>query len=219
MEPDYKVLEEKLRFYEHILDHIDAWIYVNRVDGPVYYNKKIIDDIGKTPAEVIEYGMYEYQRDFYHPDDMHFFEDSVKYMNNPDTGKATTIYRQKDRSGKYVRALISVKATKRTPDGMIEEAVNCGIIISDTLDDNTHINNLIRENALLKSRLMISELTNRELQILRLIEQGLSTREIAEKEGISFHTVESHRKNLFRKLDAKNLADLVRIATECELNK
>ena len=52
-------------------------------------------------------------------------------------------------------------------------------------------------------------LTERELQILLLIAEELSTREIAEKLTIKIGTVEAHRKSLFFKLKAKNMAGLI----------
>lgn len=52
-------------------------------------------------------------------------------------------------------------------------------------------------------------LTPREVEVLHLIAQGLNTREIAERMCLSINTIESHRKNLFVKLGAKNSVDLV----------
>ena len=46
----------------------------------------------------------------------------------------------------------------------------------------------------------IVQLTNSELEIVKLISEGLTTKEIASRKFISFHTVISHRKNIFRKL-------------------
>lgn len=51
--------------------------------------------------------------------------------------------------------------------------------------------------------------TIREREVLLLLAQGLSTKEIANSMGISFHTVESHRKNLRSKFEAKNSTELL----------
>lgn len=51
--------------------------------------------------------------------------------------------------------------------------------------------------------------TQRELEILESIAQGCSTKEIARTLHLSENTVENHRKNLFRKLHAHNMADLI----------
>lgn len=58
----------------------------------------------------------------------------------------------------------------------------------------------------------LSRLTNRELQILKLISEEFTNHEIADKLFISSRTVDTHRRNLIQKLHAKNTAGLVRYA-------
>lgn len=55
----------------------------------------------------------------------------------------------------------------------------------------------------------INSLSSRELDIAKLIRDGLSSREIAKKLGISYKTVEVHRYHILKKLDLKNTAALV----------
>ena len=57
-------------------------------------------------------------------------------------------------------------------------------------------------------------LSKRELEILRLIGQGFSSVEIAEKLFLSAHTVDTHRRNIMLKLNMNNLAALVRYAND-----
>jgi DNA-binding NarL/FixJ family response regulator len=57
-------------------------------------------------------------------------------------------------------------------------------------------------------------LTRREIEVLKLIAEGLTNQEIADKLFVSTSTVDSHRKNLLSKLQAKNTAALVRTALE-----
>ncbi len=58
------------------------------------------------------------------------------------------------------------------------------------------------------------KLTKREVEIVKLIANELTTNEIAEKLFISTLTVETHRKNIISKLKVKNAAGLVRFAFE-----
>ena len=55
----------------------------------------------------------------------------------------------------------------------------------------------------------MSYITPKEKEILTLLAKGLSTKEIAGSLSISHHTVESHRKNLRQKFDAKNSSELI----------
>ena len=52
-------------------------------------------------------------------------------------------------------------------------------------------------------------LTARELEVLNLLSQGYSSKEISQKLFISPNTVEYHRKQLLRKSGAKNVAQLI----------
>ncbi|MDZ7715997.1 MAG: response regulator transcription factor [Balneolaceae bacterium] len=60
-------------------------------------------------------------------------------------------------------------------------------------------------------------ITKRELEILQLIVEGLTSQEIAEKLFISPRTVDTHRGNLMQKLEISNAAGLVRYALENDL--
>lgn len=57
-----------------------------------------------------------------------------------------------------------------------------------------------------------SRITPRELEIIRCIAEGMTSRAVAEKLGTSVKTVETHRQNIFRKLELGNAAQLVRYA-------
>ena len=61
------------------------------------------------------------------------------------------------------------------------------------------------------------QLTRREREILQLIAEEYTNPEIAEKLFISPRTVDTHRRNLILKLNAKNTAGLVRYAIKYEL--
>jgi len=55
----------------------------------------------------------------------------------------------------------------------------------------------------------MNSLTQREMDIVLLIKEGHSSREIAEKLDITYKTVEVHRYNILKKLNLKNTASLV----------
>lgn len=57
-------------------------------------------------------------------------------------------------------------------------------------------------------------LTFREVEIIRLIKEGLGTEQIADRIHLSIETVKTHRKNIYFKLGISKVADLIRFATE-----
>lgn len=80
---------------------------------------------------------------------------------------------------------------------------------------NDYILNLIRNRRLLSRKKPIqSELTPREIEVLKLICAEFTNKEIAEKLFISARTVEGHRKSILEKTDCKSTAGLVIYAIE-----
>lgn len=55
----------------------------------------------------------------------------------------------------------------------------------------------------------VVQLTGSEIEIVRLIAAGKTTKEIAKDKCISFHTVNTHRRNIFRKLGVSNVSELI----------
>lgn len=60
-------------------------------------------------------------------------------------------------------------------------------------------------------------LTKTETEILKDIALGMTTKEIAEKRFSSFHTVNTHRKNIFRKLGVNNVHEATKYALRAGL--
>ena len=57
-----------------------------------------------------------------------------------------------------------------------------------------------------------ASLTAAEIEIVRLIADGMTTKEIASRKNVSFHTIMTHRKNIFRKARVNNASELVMFA-------
>ncbi|HCX24942.1 MAG: DNA-binding response regulator [Flammeovirgaceae bacterium] len=60
----------------------------------------------------------------------------------------------------------------------------------------------------------IASLTPREIEVLKLVADGLSNKEIGEELHIAVRTVETHRKTIMEKLEVNKVAGLVRIAVQ-----
>lgn len=64
-----------------------------------------------------------------------------------------------------------------------------------------------------------ADLSPREFEVLQLITKGKKTVEIADVLNVSVHTINSHRKNILRKLNLKSPAELIVYAVEQGLTK
>lgn len=82
--------------------------------------------------------------------------------------------------------------------------------VEQVLEGETYYDSAIRSS--IKELLRVNskdELSAKELEVLRAICQGETTKEIAERTKKSVNTIETHRKNIFAKLDVKNTAQLI----------
>lgn len=92
----------------------------------------------------------------------------------------------------------------------IEKVVNGGKFFSrEVIDTALNSYKEIKEEKKKKEDI---QLTKREIEVLNDISDGLKSQEIAEKLFISERTVEAHRGNIMKKLQAKNMAELIKKA-------
>lgn len=111
----------------------------------------------------------------------------------------------------------------------VEQMLNAGasgyILKNSSLEDvltaiktiaigDTYFDKNINTNGLGKSSSKKGKLTKRQIEILNLIGQGKTSREIAETLFIGVHTVDTHRKNMARILGLSGKGELMRYAVE-----
>ena len=94
----------------------------------------------------------------------------------------------------------------------IEKVMAGKIHLSEAANEN-----VLQQYQLINSTVNVLVLTRREKQILLLLTEGLTGPEIAEKLFLSPLTIETHRKNLFRKFDVHSVQALLRKAREQKL--
>lgn len=78
--------------------------------------------------------------------------------------------------------------------------------------------NIIEDyNTIQDSTVRVELLTKREKEVLVMIAEGMSNKQIAEKIDISVRTVEAHRAHLMDKLDLENVQEIVKFAMQMGL--
>ena len=93
----------------------------------------------------------------------------------------------------------------------LEKISNGGIYFSDEV-----LNEMARASELKKDH-EEAHLTAREIEIIRLIEKEMTNKQIAETLFLSERTVETHRKNIFRKTNTSSVIGLIKYAYEHKL--
>lgn len=97
------------------------------------------------------------------------------------------------------------RAIKSTAKG---EKFFCNFILDVLLENNLSINNAQKKNDTCQTNV----LTERELEITRLIATGKKNKEIADELNLSPHTVHSHRKNILKKVGVSSALELTTYA-------
>ena len=108
------------------------------------------------------------------------------------SGQEISILMKHDRKEEIVEALQQVSAGKTYLCETAKSALEGGVPDSVTHD----------------------KLTATEKMILREIAHGKMTKEIAHERNLSFHTVNTHRKNIFRKLEVNNVHEAIKYALQ-----
>lgn len=121
--------------------------------------------------------------------------------------------------------------------GMVEELVNTGVdgyllknsgkeelvnAIQSVMSNNKYFASDVTLSLLAKKDPVTQSMSNhglttREIEILRLVADGYTNKEIGDKLFISHRTVDTHRTNLMRKIEVNNIAGLISFAIKNDL--
>ncbi len=108
-----------------------------------------------------------------------------------------------------IDAIISKNATKQELFSGIKASLNDNFFLSSELLDSM-VELTIKQNKIEA----IHSITKREHEVIGHIANGLTSQNIAKQIQVSVKTIESHRRNIFKKLNVKNSAELIKIALE-----
>lgn len=112
---------------------------------------------------------------------------------------------------------MAVQAVKRGALDFLEKPFRNQILL-DRINEALKLDALRRgqEAQLTRIESRIAMLTTREQQVLELLIEGKTSKEIARKMGLSPRTVETHRSHIMQKLEANSLAELVRMVLNAQ---
>lgn len=126
-----------------------------------------------------------------------------------------TQYTDREYVRRFMRAGVSGYVLKRSAGSELLAAIRAvaaGGLVLDPAVARDAVETATSEDGAATSEDRYDSLSEREKQVLKLIAEGRSTKEVAELLGISVKTAMTHREHVMRKLDVHNRTDLIRLA-------
>lgn len=207
---DFTAMSNQIPFVIHLSDPVSFKI----ING----NKKYFEATGYELEEVRE-NWVEYVMNTIHPASVKSILSFLPAFYNKEHANRTTSFIQYARLKKQKNYSPLIVFTK--PSCLPSERVLwLGLMPENFGIHKKKIEQVIKMDEFkLKHFCQFQSLTNREIEVLQLLSNGFNNPQIADKLFISRQTVETHRKNLKRKLDLKSLRDLMRYALAFDLIK
>lgn len=229
-----KQAEALLRERERRLDQVltaaglGFWEWDIRTGG-VLFDERALAMVGRTPETAL--ASYEHWRKNVHPDDADAVFASLQDHLDGNTASFEVEYRLRHLEGHWLWVLDRGKVVARDRTGQ-------PLRITGTSQDISHRKQLENESAHLLRQITsllhetfnqrgervtaspardesaLASLTRRQKEVLRLVASGLTSAEIARQLNISTDTVDTHRRDLMRKLDIRSVAGLTKVAIE-----
>jgi DNA-binding CsgD family transcriptional regulator len=151
-----------------------------------------------------------------HPDDYYFFKEWNDYLMHPGTQDQSfsELVRIKHKNGNYIWVYLCNFIISRNQDGSAHRA-GCVMINFEKFMGTPYFDYHFNKHEQRQNNIIQDLLSNREKEILTLICKGLSAAQMADKFDLSKRTIETHKKNIQKKLGMNSLAELIRFAITC----
>ncbi|WP_207430176.1 LuxR C-terminal-related transcriptional regulator [Sabulibacter ruber] len=214
-----EALKEKCAFLEKVVQEVPANIYISDLqEGVVWCNRTNEETLGYSLEEIQEMGGLEYLRKIVHPEDHCVQDDSITHYQEFTGPEYGGIFRARHKDQPDYKWFMGwAKAFSKSDAGEVKELLCVDVDMSPRMNTEKQLITALQENLKQKNRLLINSLSKRELEILTMVCQGMSSKQIAGKLFLSFHTITTHRRNIQTRLGTSNVADMVALAKEAGL--
>lgn len=220
---------EKLAELDRYLPKSQSFILVQNTSSQTY--EYVCDNyeslLGYKKKDILEEGMV-FNMSKIHPEDLpnwlKILDDLMIFtLKNVDQSERINCvyswnYRLRNAKGNYLNVQVHqtplyfdkegkpiVGYSRSTIMGNIKKQPMIGIC--KKLNNNNEYETLYYKNY--SEKLLIDNLSNREIDIVRLLAKGCTTKEISSKLNISIHTTATHRKNILAKLKFNSSIEIV----------
>jgi len=188
--------------------------YFNVIDQTLIWANRRVLEFYQLPFETLSNNWREVFVERLHPDDIPQMEFNLQKIRNKETKSNTFLFRLYDTKNKMHWFHSQGIPVKNDAHGNPIHWLIARVDITDSSEYKDTIIALNLEVTQLRNQVRLGTLTKREKQVIQLVGKGYSNKRIATTIGISGRTVETHRKNLLRKLNLHGTAELVRFVME-----
>ena len=213
LQKENELLKTRIQWLENLLDHVPAMLYThqNNIKTVNWCNRYMEDVTGYTMAEMNNMGL-DFFRSVMHPEDFELAVIAQQSFNeNKNVFGGVLRFRKRGTENWCWLVGLAMPFT-RDEQGMVKDVICAFLDLTMAMDTNDQLAEAMREVLRRHNEDLISKLTNREKEILKLAVNGLNNKEIAAALNLSRHTIETHRKNIRLKLKVRNTTELVDLA-------
>ncbi|MCS7004058.1 MAG: LuxR C-terminal-related transcriptional regulator [Cytophagales bacterium] len=189
--------------------YLPAIVYTLDIEsGDAFGNYNALKTLGYETDE-IEKKQHKLLEHLIHPEDQHLLDDILAFFRENRGDFWVSAVRLRESRKIYHYFTISAIGYEKNQDRIRRAVV--------VLTDITHFIETDKQFRGLVNQEILSSISKREKQIIKLIAQGYRNVDIANELDIRVPTVETHRKNIYKKLKLRNTADLITFAHENRL--
>lgn len=232
-EVDYSIIEDKIEDWKKLSELSNSIILVFDcfVKKFIYVSNNIPELYGLDHIQLVNDGHSPFI-DIIHPDDMYYglvvrkkIYTLLESLSGEDKLKHKMVHemRIRDLRGDYIRIIEHERVIEVDKSGKVWLMLSMVDIDASHESETTksHLYNFeTGEQIFIDLTDTLEEpLTNRELEVLGLMKQGLLSKEIANNLEVSINTINSHRQNILQKLKANNTIEAVNFAQRLGLLK
>ena len=176
--------------------------------------------LGISLKEFRKYTTQEYTDKHFNPEDAKDYSPKLHAMLDKNTDENVSFFQQvkfKD-STEWTWHMSTMKILMRDANGLPLLVINMSFKVDPLLHVTQKVDRILKENNFRRNNIQLfSQLTKRECDILKLMALGKSTLETAEELFIAIGTIETHRKNIRKKLNTNDYYKLCQFAQAFDL--
>ncbi|MBN1950423.1 MAG: response regulator transcription factor [Bacteroidales bacterium] len=196
------------------LNELDVFVFIFdlREMKPAWLNDFFYSRLKYTEEDLEKLTADEFA-ELFHPRSLTDFQIRLRALLQESSPGIRTIYQVKTKTGDWVYLMVTSRIYERNQDGTPNTLLGLAteIDLPELERHQKHLESLNHKKSACGEHPM---LTNREIEVVRLIVSGMTDKEICGRLKVSIHTAKTHRKRILKKLDLKNSVALVKFAME-----